>query len=71
MIRLKELENIVIDGIDYKDYPDFCDAYVSQASWKSNSLLLTEEECENIDEGDINNFIHSNNAEMRSYLISE
>lgn len=69
MIRLKELENIVVDGIDYKDYPDFCDAYVSQASWKSNGQLLSEEECENIDESDINEFIHSNNAEMRSYLI--
>jgi hypothetical protein len=26
-----EIENIVIDGIDHSDAPDFCDAFISSA----------------------------------------
>jgi len=26
-----EIENIVIDGIDHRDAPDFCDAFISSA----------------------------------------
>jgi|TARA_B110000495_G_scaffold183450_1_gene179736 hypothetical protein len=27
-----EVENIVIDGIDHSDAPDFCDAFITSAS---------------------------------------
>ena len=27
-----EIENIVIDGIDHRDAPDFCDAFITSAS---------------------------------------
>jgi len=27
-----EIENIVIDGIDHSDAPDFCDAFITSAS---------------------------------------
>tara|TARA_R110002096_G_scaffold145384_3_gene303038 strand:- start:919 stop:1176 length:258 start_codon:yes stop_codon:yes gene_type:complete len=30
-ILLKDLDDIVVDGIDTADYPDFCDAYISSA----------------------------------------
>ena len=71
MIKLEELKDIVIDDIDYKDYPDFCDAYVQEAYWKDTGIELTPDEYNDIDPSDLNNYIHLNNAEMRSYLTSE
>lgn len=41
-IEWKDLENIEIDGVDPKDYPDFCDAFLSYA--EHNGRPLTEEE---------------------------
>ena len=38
-----DIDTIEVDGIDKEDYPDFCDAYVSNASYKDREL--TEEEC--------------------------
>ena len=31
MIDLKKVEVLEVDGIDMKDYPDFCDAYIAEA----------------------------------------
>jgi hypothetical protein len=28
-IKLEQLNNIEVNGVDPKDYPDFCDAYIS------------------------------------------
>jgi len=28
---MKEIDNIEFDGIDYSDYPDFCDAFICSA----------------------------------------
>jgi hypothetical protein len=33
-IDLKLIDNVVVDGIDYNDYPDFCDAYIAEADYK-------------------------------------
>lgn len=41
--RGKVVNDIEIDGIDTRDYPDFCDAYVS-AAWYEDGTELTEEE---------------------------
>jgi len=38
----KKLEDIEIDGINPKDYPDFCDAFIESASYEGRKL--TEEE---------------------------
>jgi len=27
-IEFNKVDNVVVDGIDTKDYPDFCDAYI-------------------------------------------
>lgn len=27
------IENIVWDGIDHSDYPDYCDAYITEATY--------------------------------------
>ena len=34
------------DGIDYRDYPDFCDGFIATAHWASDGEELTEEELE-------------------------
>ena len=43
---ISEVYDVEIDGIDIKDSPEFCDAYVSSASYKDREL--TEEECNQI-----------------------
>ena len=48
-IRTSELENIQIAGINPRDYPDFSDAYIEEACWKSTGEPLTDEELELID----------------------
>ena len=41
--------NIEFDGIDYNDYPDFCDAHIVSAD-NENGDPLTEEEIEELNE---------------------
>tara|TARA_R110000868_G_scaffold136447_1_gene349434 strand:+ start:30428 stop:30640 length:213 start_codon:yes stop_codon:yes gene_type:complete len=38
-----DLKSIEFDGIDYKDYPDFCDAYISNAQFKDETDLSIQE----------------------------
>jgi len=40
-IDFKLVDNVVIDGIDYNDYPDFCDAYIAEADYDGQPM--TEE----------------------------
>tara|TARA_R110000744_G_scaffold277920_1_gene390244 strand:+ start:122 stop:307 length:186 start_codon:yes stop_codon:yes gene_type:complete len=45
------IDNIEIDGIDTKDYPDFCDAYIISADYKGKPM--TEKQLDEInDNGD-------------------
>jgi len=44
LINLEHIENIEIEGVDDKDYPDFCDAYISYATWIDTGKELTEDE---------------------------
>ena len=41
---IDKVEILSVDGIDYKDYPDFCDAYVEEALYDGE--LMTEEQYE-------------------------
>lgn len=36
------IENIELDGIDTRDYPDFCDAYISSATYKGRDMTDLE-----------------------------
>jgi hypothetical protein len=36
--------DIEIEDIDPRDYPDFCDAYVSHAVWEDTGTELTDKE---------------------------
>tara|TARA_Y100000389_G_scaffold156808_1_gene157768 strand:+ start:83 stop:307 length:225 start_codon:yes stop_codon:yes gene_type:complete len=44
-IKFSEVTNIELGGVDMKDYPDFCDAYVEYAE-KLDGTPLTENELE-------------------------
>ena len=42
------IDNIIFGGIDFDDYPDFCDAYIESADY--NGVEMTEAELEIINE---------------------
>ena len=44
-----KIEDIEFDGIDYSDYPDFCDAFICSAYW-DNGQELTEDELDQIND---------------------
>lgn len=44
----KDLANIQIDGVDTKDYPDFCDAYFTYAYSISLDRELTDDELDRL-----------------------
>lgn len=43
-----KIDDIEVDGIDMKDYPDFCDAYIASASYEGRDM--TELELEQLNE---------------------
>ena len=43
-----KIKDIEIDGIDSRDYPDFCDAYISSATYEGRELTL--DELDNLDD---------------------
>ena len=42
--------DLIVEGVDTKDYPDFCDAYFSHGTWEDTGEPLTEEELEEFQE---------------------
>lgn len=40
----RKVVDIEIDGVDTRDYPDFCDAYFSDAYWDDTGAQLTDDE---------------------------
>ena len=48
-----ELENVQVDGVDRKDYPDFCDAYISAADFLG--VELEDEIIERLECGELVN----------------
>ena len=32
------IDNVVVNGIDYSDYPDFCDAYIADADYNGEPM---------------------------------
>ena len=36
--------DVEVDGIDTSDYPDFCDAFISAATWKDTGEELNDSE---------------------------
>ena len=46
-INGKEIGDVEIDGVDTRDYPDFCDAYFACA-WFEDGTELTDGELEEL-----------------------
>jgi hypothetical protein len=44
----KLIDNIEVDGIDTKDYPDFCDAFIANADY--NGKPMTDEQLDELNE---------------------
>ena len=44
----KKIDNVTVDGIDSKDYPDFCDAYIESADY--DGTAMTDEQLEKIND---------------------
>tara|TARA_R110001583_G_scaffold653_2_gene5960 strand:+ start:112 stop:363 length:252 start_codon:yes stop_codon:yes gene_type:complete len=44
----KKIDNIEIDGINTKDYPDFCDAYIVSADY--DGVPMTDEQLDEIND---------------------
>ena len=32
------IEDVAVDGIDYSDYPDFCDAFIASATYTGKPM---------------------------------
>lgn len=47
-MNYKKIDNIEIDGIDTKDYPDFCDAYISSADY--DGVPMTDKQLDELNE---------------------
>ena len=43
-IDIKDVENLEVDGVDFKDYPDFCDAFFCGGD--IDGVYLTDDELE-------------------------
>jgi hypothetical protein len=43
-MNISEVENLGIDGVCTRDYPDFCDAYFSEGWHIKENRELTEDE---------------------------
>lgn len=37
-----KIEDVEVDGIDTRDYPDFCDAFIASATYKGRDMTETE-----------------------------
>lgn len=44
----RKVVNAQIDGVDPRDYPDFCDAYFCSAEYADTGEELTEDELEEL-----------------------
>ena len=45
-MRIEEIDSLEIDGVDTKDYPDFCDAFFSYGEF--NGRELTDDELDQL-----------------------
>jgi hypothetical protein len=48
-IELNLVSNVVLEGLDFRDYPDMCDAYVVSADYGDREMTDDEVEALNVD----------------------
>ena len=44
----KLFDNVVLEGIDHRDYPDYCDAFIDSADYDGKEM--TDEELDELNE---------------------
>ena len=49
-MTLDDLDDVYVEDIHGWDYPDFCDAYISQAKHKDTGEWLTESELDKLND---------------------
>lgn len=54
MMDYSKISNIRFDGIDYKDHPDYCDAFIESAEYDGKEM--TEEQLDELN--DDHGFVH-------------
>ncbi len=42
--QLSDITDVQVENVNWDDYPDFVDAAISSASWRSTGQRLTEDE---------------------------
>ena len=42
MIDLTKVTDIILDGVDMKDYPDFCDAFILSADYDGKEMTYEQ-----------------------------
>ena len=50
MIDTNLIDDVIVSGIDMKDYPDFCDAFIDSAIWIESGKQLTESEIDELNQ---------------------
>jgi len=48
----KEIEIQQLDGINHRDAPDYCDAFISLATWVDSGDELTDEEYDELNDSE-------------------
>ena len=48
MFDVNKLDEIIIGGLDVRDYPDFCDAYIESATY--DGVIMTYKELDQLNE---------------------
>ena len=43
-----KIDNVDVDGIDHRDYPDYCDAFISYAEY--DGVPMTDEQLDALNE---------------------
>jgi len=46
----RRLTAVTVQDIDFKDYPDFCDAFIESAVWEDTGEDLTDDELDQVNE---------------------
>lgn len=55
MLDYSKISDVVVEGIDYNDYPDFCDAYIADAMY--GGVPMTDEQLEELNKD--SDFVYS------------
>ena len=46
----RQLADVEVDGVDTRDAPDFCDAFICDARWADTGDQLTDAEIDQVNE---------------------